>query len=54
MTNLIQYLQVDLENDEEFYKGFVTNFIMKVSNISELKTIEEDLPSPVRIKQLKA
>jgi hypothetical protein len=54
MTNLRQYLQVDLENDEEFYKGVVTTFVMKVSNMSELKRKEEDLPSLVHIKQLKA
>jgi hypothetical protein len=37
----------DLENDEEFYKGDVTTFVMKVSNMSELKRKEEDLPSTV-------
>jgi hypothetical protein len=37
MTNLRQYLQVDLENDEEFYKGVVSTFVMKVSSMSELK-----------------
>jgi hypothetical protein len=54
ITNLRQYLQDDLENDEEFYKGVVTTFVMKVSNMSELKRKEEDLPSIVHIKQLKA
>jgi pyruvate-formate lyase len=54
MTNLRQYLQVDLENDEEFYKGDITTFSMKVSSMSEFKRKEEDLPSPVHIKQLKA
>jgi hypothetical protein len=27
MTNLRQYLQADLENDEEFYKGVVTTLL---------------------------
>jgi hypothetical protein len=40
MTNFRQYLQADLENDEEFYKGVVTTFVMKVSNTSELKRKE--------------
>jgi len=43
--NLRQYLHVDLEKDKEFYKGGVTTFVMKVSNMSELKRKEEDLPS---------
>jgi hypothetical protein len=37
MTNLKQFLQADLENDEEFYKGEITTFVIKVSNMSELK-----------------
>jgi hypothetical protein len=35
MTNFRQYLQVDLENDEEFYKGVVSTFVAKVSSVSE-------------------
>jgi hypothetical protein len=49
-----QYLPTDLENDEEFYKGAICTFIVKVSIDSELQRKEEELPSPVRIKQLKA
>jgi hypothetical protein len=30
MKNLRQYLQVDLENDEEFYKGVFSTFVMKM------------------------
>jgi hypothetical protein len=37
MTNLRQYLQDNLKNNEEFYKGDVTTFVRKVSNMSELK-----------------
>jgi hypothetical protein len=40
MTNLKQFLQADLENDEEFYKGETANFVIKVSNMSELKIKE--------------
>jgi hypothetical protein len=54
MTNLRQYLQVDLENDEELYKGDITTFFMKVSSMSELKRKEEDFPSLVHVKKLKA
>jgi hypothetical protein len=53
-TNLRQYLQANLENDEEFFKGVVSTFVIKVSNMSELKRKEEDFPSIVCIKQLKA
>jgi hypothetical protein len=54
MTNFREYLLDDLENDEEFYKGVVSTFVSKVSSVSELTRKEEDLPSLVRIKQLKA
>jgi hypothetical protein len=54
ITNFRQYLQADLENDEELCKGVVSTFIAKVSSVSELQRKEEDLPSPIRIKQLKA
>ena len=40
ITNLRQYLHVDLKNDEKFYKGDVTTFVMQVSNMSELKRKE--------------
>jgi hypothetical protein len=53
-TNLRQYLQADLENDEEFYKGVVYTFVVKVSSMSEYRRKEENLPSPIHIKQLKA
>jgi hypothetical protein len=35
MTNFRKYLQVDLENDEEFYKGVISTFAAKVSSLSE-------------------
>jgi hypothetical protein len=37
MTNFRQYLQDDLENDEELYKGVVSTFVAKVSSVSELR-----------------
>jgi hypothetical protein len=54
IANLMQYLQVDIDNDEGFYKDVVITFVLKVSGMSELKRKEEDIPSPTRIKQLKA
>jgi hypothetical protein len=37
MTHFRQYLQADLENNEEFYKGVVSTFVAEVSSVSELK-----------------
>jgi hypothetical protein len=37
MTNFRQYLQADLENDEEFYKGAISTFVAKVSGLSEFR-----------------
>jgi hypothetical protein len=37
ITNLREYLQADLENDEGFYKDVVITFVLKVSGMSELK-----------------
>jgi hypothetical protein len=41
-----EYLQVDLKNEEGFYADVVFQFGVKVSNVTELKRREEDLPSP--------
>jgi hypothetical protein len=41
-------------NVEGFYTDVVFPFGIKVSNMTELKRREEDLPSPSRIKQLNA
>jgi len=54
MTNFKQYLQVDLENEEEFYKGDISTFVPKVSILSEFRRKEEDMPSKIHIKQLEA
>jgi len=54
ITNLKQYLQANIENDEDFYKDVVITFVLKVSGMSKLKPKEEDLLSPTCIKQLKA
>jgi hypothetical protein len=35
--NLRQYLQVDLENDEEIYKGDISTFVVKVSSMNEFR-----------------
>jgi hypothetical protein len=49
-----EYLQVDYENDEGFYKNELTTFILKIMNMTELKIKEENFPSQARVKQLKA
>jgi hypothetical protein len=49
-----EYLQANLKNEEGFYLDVMVPFGVKVSNMSELKRREEDLPSPSRIKQLNA
>jgi len=54
MTHFKQYLQVDLENNENFYKGAISTFSAKVSSLSEFWRKEEDLPSTIHLKQLKA
>ena len=52
--SFLEYLQADLKNEEGFYLDVVVSFGIKVSNMSELKRREEDLPSPSQIKQLNA
>jgi hypothetical protein len=47
-----EYLQADLKNEEGFYLDVVIPFGVKVSNMTELRRREENLPSPSRIKQL--
>jgi hypothetical protein len=54
IQNFREYLQVDLNNDEGFYKDVVITFTLKVSGMSELKRKEEYFPSPSRMKQLKS
>jgi hypothetical protein len=49
-----EYLQVDLKNEEGLYLDAVVPFGVKVTNMTELRIIEEDLPSMNRIKQLNA
>jgi hypothetical protein len=47
-----EYLQVDLKNEEGFYLDAVVPFGVKVTNMTELRRTEKDLPSSNRIKQL--
>jgi hypothetical protein len=49
-----EYLKDDLKNEEVFYLDVVVHFGVKVSNMTELRRREEDLPSSSRIKQLNA
>jgi hypothetical protein len=53
MKIFIEFLQSDFKNEEGFYKDVVTTFILKVSNMNDLKTKQEDFPSHARVKQLK-
>jgi hypothetical protein len=50
----LEYLHVDLKNEEGFYLDVVVPFGIKVTNMSKLKIRDEDLPSTSRIKQLNA
>jgi hypothetical protein len=54
LNSFRDFLQSDFKNEEGFYKDVVTTFILKVSNMTDLKRKEEDFPSPARVKQLKA
>jgi hypothetical protein len=51
---LYEHLQMNLKNEEHFYIHMVIPFSNYVINILDLKRRQEDLPSPNRIKQLKA
>jgi hypothetical protein len=37
MTNFGQYIQADLENDEEFYKWVISTFVANVSSLSKFQ-----------------
>jgi hypothetical protein len=54
LNSFREFLQSDFKNEEGFYKDVVTTFILKVSNMTDLKRKEEYFPSPARVKQLKA
>jgi hypothetical protein len=43
------FLQGEYEHEEGFYKYVVTTFVLKVSNMTEMKIKEEYLPSPLWI-----
>jgi endo-alpha-1,4-polygalactosaminidase (GH114 family) len=43
---------VDLKNEEGFFLEVVAPFTVKVTNMTELRRGEEDLPSLNRIEQL--
>jgi hypothetical protein len=54
MTHFRQYLQEDLENDEQIYKGSISTFGARVSSLSEIQLKEEDLTSTIHLNKLKA
>jgi hypothetical protein len=43
---LQEHLQVDLKNEEGFYLDTVLPFGINVTNMTEMRRREEDLPSP--------
>jgi hypothetical protein len=49
-----EYLQEDLKKKQGFYLDAVVPFGVKVTNMTELRRREEDLPYPNGIKQLNA
>jgi hypothetical protein len=49
-----EHLQMNLKNDQHFYEQMLTPFSKHAINNSDLKRRQEDIPSPNRIKQLKA
>ena len=51
---LHEHLQGDLKNEECFYLDMVIPFGVYVSNITDMRTRQEDLPSPNQITQLNA
>jgi alpha-mannosidase len=53
-NDLHENLQANLKNEERFYLQTMIPFGNHVINISDMKRIQEDLPSPNQIKQLKA
>jgi hypothetical protein len=49
-----EYLQADFKNEKGFYICTVVTFGFKVTGMTELRTREENLPSPDQINQLNA
>ena len=49
-----EHLQADFKNEEPFYLETVIPFGIHVSNMTDMRRIQEDLPSPNRINQLNA
>jgi hypothetical protein len=47
-------LQADFKNEERFYLKTVIHFGNHVTNMSDLRRRQEDIPSPNQIKQLQA
>jgi hypothetical protein len=54
IPNLKEYLQNDLENNEEFYKESLNTFSSKVSSLTDIHRREKNLPSNTRMKHIKA
>jgi hypothetical protein len=46
LNSFKEFIQSDFKNEEGFYKYVVTTFILKFSNMTNLKRKEEYFPSP--------
>jgi hypothetical protein len=53
-NDLLEHLEMNLKNDQEFCEQVLTHFSNHVINISELKRRQEKLPSPKRTKKVKS
>jgi hypothetical protein len=51
---LLEHLQTNLKNDQRFCEQVLTPFSNHAINTSELKRIQDNLPSPKRTKKVKS
>ena len=47
IQNTREYLQIDLTNDEWFYKDALSTFVIKFSRMNGYQIKQEDFPSPI-------
>jgi hypothetical protein len=53
-NDFLEHLEANLKNDQHFCEEVLTHFSNYVVNTSELKRIQEKLPSPKRTKKVKS
>jgi hypothetical protein len=54
ILNFKEYLQKDLENDENFYKEYINTFFAEISSMNDVHEREKNLSSKVQLKQINA